>query len=144
MSPTTVSLALPLLSPQIARALPWLGMGAAFRLLEANLARVVDPLVHRVPAIEQQGWELGPIRTSDVERAFGLLTQAPLSAEQASQERIWRRLRNPCSAASHTEMRDDDETWDSLERVKDWVFGDEVLEQRNCPYCGSTLARRKI
>jgi hypothetical protein len=71
------------------------------------------------------------------------LTQAPLSAEQASQERIWQSLRHACSAESHTVMRDDDETWATLEHVKDWIFGDEVLEQRNCPHCGSTLARRK-
>jgi ribosomal protein S27AE len=46
-----------------------------------------------------------------------------------------------CTIAEHNALRESDEAWNALERVADWVFEDEVLEQRNCHRCGSTLAR---
>ena len=48
-----------------------------------------------------------------------------------------------CTLAEHDALRKSDEAWYALEKVVDWVFDDEVLEQRNCGRCGSTLARTK-
>lgn len=104
-------------------------LGGMMGLAGYAMAGLADQFIQNRKDVQRQEYE----RT---------LTQAPLSAEQASQERIWRRMRDRCTAASHTEMRDDEE-WATLEKVPDWIFGDEVLEQRNCPKCGSTLARRK-
>lgn len=51
----------------------------------------------------------------------------------------------PCTKEEHEKLRRDDRAWSLLKRRRDWVFDDgEVLEQRDCPKCGSTLARPKV
>ena len=46
-----------------------------------------------------------------------------------------------CTKAEHAALRKSDKAWDELRWRKEWVFEDEVLEQRDCK-CGSTLARK--
>lgn len=47
-----------------------------------------------------------------------------------------------CTLAEHAALRASDQAWDALVWRPEWVFEDEVLEQRDCK-CGSTLARPK-
>jgi hypothetical protein len=50
-----------------------------------------------------------------------------------------------CTKVDHNRLRElPEKEWNALERRKDWDFEDgEILEQRDCPRCGSTLARPK-
>lgn len=53
--------------------------------------------------------------------------------------------RRKCTPASHDALRTDDARWAKLKRLGDmrWPWG-EVFELRDCPRCGSTLARPKM
>lgn len=53
--------------------------------------------------------------------------------------------RRHCTKADHDRLRElPEEEWNALKQCADWDFGDgEILEQRDCPKCGSTLARPK-
>jgi uncharacterized Zn finger protein (UPF0148 family) len=51
-----------------------------------------------------------------------------------------------CTRAEHKALRElPEDEWNKLGHGKDWDFPEtgEVLEQRHCPKCGSTLARHK-
>lgn len=49
-----------------------------------------------------------------------------------------------CTREDHNALRESSEAeWNTLVHRRDWVLEDETLEQRDCPKCGSTLARPK-
>ena len=47
----------------------------------------------------------------------------------------------PCTTATHDALKADRDAWAALPPKVDWVVGDEVLQLRDCPRCGSTLAK---
>lgn len=47
----------------------------------------------------------------------------------------------PCTTATHDALKADRNAWAALPPKVDWVVGDEVLQLRDCPRCGSTLAK---
>ena len=47
----------------------------------------------------------------------------------------------PCTTATHDALKADRDAWAALPPKIDWVVGDEVLQLRDCPRCGSTLAK---
>ena len=51
--------------------------------------------------------------------------------------------RRACNLSDHQALKDDDAKWAALAKKPDWRIGDEVLEQRDCPRCHSTIARFK-
>jgi hypothetical protein len=96
----------------------------------ASLAREIieRAIEHRQPISELAGWTIKrPLTAADIKKTFG-------DAMSSGVDR--------CTLAEHDALRKNDQAWDALFWRPDWVFEDEVLEQRDCK-CGSTLARPK-
>ena len=47
----------------------------------------------------------------------------------------------PCTTATHDALKADRDAWAALPVKADWDLGAEVLQLRDCPRCGSTLAK---
>lgn len=46
----------------------------------------------------------------------------------------------PCSPVAHDALKADRAAWSALPPKADWHIGPHVLQLRDCPDCGSTLA----
>ena len=53
------------------------------------------------------------------------------------------RRKKVCTLNEHEALKTDDTKWNALAKKPDWRIGREVLEQRDCPRCLSTIARFK-
>jgi hypothetical protein len=71
----------------------------------------------------------------------GVFTENPFHG-RSTQAMVMSSGADHCTLAEHAALRANDKAWDALPWKSDWVFEDEVLEQRDCK-CGSTLARPK-